>query len=409
MDYGQEKGPALTKEQEELIAKSNKQLEGPRPDLDETSPETQQKTVDGINEKQQEDKSTPSDTNSSSAPKTPDHPASGTGQQHSSSQSASPEQSMYARGGILDSALNINKEAPHKKDVLVKQSLKAAGIKNITDLNNSYKTLQKSLNEMKSNMSDEEFSKRFGSSSVPMEDMEAYLKKIGLKDVDGALDSIAEKIHNPAEFKKELTNQIQKAINDNKYTVDQAKKNRAEYKALRKEHFNNQLSNYVKAENDKGFFSRMFSKIAHPFKSVEQRAVRKMANDYGIDIKKPRRSGLMGRIKGALWTSRDYNINNLEKKYNKVYDAQNTSLLDKRLLSKNGRNVLFLTANEVQKSKAIPIPKPGGKGFFGGKGGKVAMMAGLVGLGAVISNMFSGGHQSNSQLYNPNPQPQYYS
>ena len=312
-------------------------------------------------------------------------------------------------GGILDSALNINKEAPHKKDVSVKKILKAAGIKNITDLNNSYKTLQKSLNEMKSNMSDEEFSKRFGSSSVPEEDMGAYLKKIGVKDVDGALDSIAEKIHNPAEFKKELTNQIQKAINDNRYTVDQAKKNRAEYKALRKEHFNNQLSSYVKAENDKGFFSRMFSKIAHPFKSVEQRAIRKMANDYGIDIKKPRRSGLMGRIKGALWTSRDYDINHLEKKYNKVYDAQNTSLLDKRLLSKNGRNVLFLTANEVQKNKAIPIPKRGGKGFLGGKGGKVAMMAGLVGLGAVISNMFSGGHQSNSQLYNPNPQPQYYS
>ena len=321
--------------------------------------------------------------------------------------SASPEQSMYAREGILDSALNINKEAPHKQDVSVKKVLKATGIKNITDLNNSYKTLQKGLNEIKSNMSDEEFYKRFG--SMHKKDMKAYLKKIGVKDIDGALDSIIEKTRNPAEFREELTNQIQKAINGNKYTIDQAKKSRAEYKALRKEHFNNQLSSYVKAENDKGFFSRMFLKIAHPFKSVEQRAIRKMANDYSIDIKKPRRSGLVGRIKGALWTSRDYDINNLEKKYNKVYDAQNTSLLDKRLLSKNGRNVLFLTANEVQKSKAVPIPKPGGKGFFGGKGGKVAMAAGLVGLGAVISNMFSGGHQSNSQLYNPNQQPQYYS
>ena len=86
--------------------------------------------------------------------------------------SASPEQSMYARGGILDSALNINKEAPHKQDVSVKKVLKATGIKNITDLNNSYKTLQKGLNEIKSNMSDEEFYKRFG--SMHKKDMKAY-------------------------------------------------------------------------------------------------------------------------------------------------------------------------------------------------------------------------------------------
>ena len=39
--------------------------------------------------------------------------------------------------------------------------------------------------------------------------------------------------------------------------------------------------------------------------------------------------------------------------------------------------------------------------------GKAAAAASLIGLGAIIGNMFSGGHRSNAELYNPNPQ--YYS
>lgn len=52
-------------------------------DLSGVSPEIRQKLIDGINEKQLEDKSP--------------HPASSMGQQPSSTQSASLEQSMYAR------------------------------------------------------------------------------------------------------------------------------------------------------------------------------------------------------------------------------------------------------------------------------------------------------------------------
>ena len=149
--------------------------------------------------------------------------------------------------------------------------------------------------------------------------------------------------------------------------------------------------------------------MAHPFKSVEQRAIKKFAKDYGFNIDKPRKKGLLGKIGNALWKRRNYDIDNLQNMYNKRYDQQNTQLLkadekSAKFLDKNGKNSGYRTSSRMHG-----ISKPGGKGFFGGKGGKVAMMAGLVGLGAVISNMFSGGHQSNSQLYNPNPQPQYYS
>lgn len=44
-------------------------------------------------------------------------------------------------------------------------------------------------------------------------------------------------------------------------------------------------------------------------------------------------------------------------------------------------------------------------GWKGKAGGVVALLA----LGGIIGNQFAGGHQSNAQLYNPSPQPQYYS
>ena len=50
----------------------------------------------------------------------------------------------------------------------------------------------------------------------------------------------------------------------------------------------------------------------------------------------------------------------------------------------------------------------GGSGKFGWKG-KVGAVVGLRALGGVLSNFMDGGQKSNGQLYNPNPQPQYYS
>lgn len=55
-----------------------------------------------------------------------------------------------------------------------------------------------------------------------------------------------------------------------------------------------------------------------------------------------------------------------------------------------------------RRAKASNISKLGWKG-------KGLAAVGLVALGGVISNMFSGGKKSNAELYNPNPQPQYYS
>lgn len=41
--------------------------------------------------------------------------------------------------------------------------------------------------------------------------------------------------------------------------------------------------------------------------------------------------------------------------------------------------------------------------------GKAGAVVGLLALGGIIGNQFAGGHQTNAQLYNPSPQPQYYS
>ena len=61
------------------------------------------------------------------------------------------------------------------------------------------------------------------------------------------------------------------------------------------------------------------------------------------------------------------------------------------------------TANGGQR-----VQKARNLGKLGWKGKGLAAV-GLVALGGVISNMFSGGKKSNAELYNPNPQPQYYS
>ena len=82
MNYGQKKDPVWlmppTKEEEALFAELDEQFKGYDPYSGKTSPETQQKTVDGINEKQQDGKSI--------------HPASSTGQQPPSPPKSPPSQ-----------------------------------------------------------------------------------------------------------------------------------------------------------------------------------------------------------------------------------------------------------------------------------------------------------------------------
>lgn len=62
-----------------------------------------------------------------------------------------------------------------------------------------------------------------------------------------------------------------------------------------------------------------------------------------------------------------------------------------------------------QATKAKKGIKDAGKKGFGLKG-KAGAVMGLLALGGVLGNMMgNGGRQSNAQMYNPNPQPQYYS
>ncbi len=66
----------------------------------------------------------------------------------------------------------------------------------------------------------------------------------------------------------------------------------------------------------------------------------------------------------------------------------------------------FTAASHATKAAAAS-EKVASKGF--GWKGKAGAVAGLLALGGIIGNQFAGGKKSNAELYNPNPQPQYYS
>lgn len=66
-------------------------------------------------------------------------------------------------------------------------------------------------------------------------------------------------------------------------------------------------------------------------------------------------------------------------------------------------------ANMRARATESAAEKSGIKGALKGAGGKLAAFGAVLGLGAVIGNMFSGGHRSNAELYNPNGYSQYYS
>lgn len=66
----------------------------------------------------------------------------------------------------------------------------------------------------------------------------------------------------------------------------------------------------------------------------------------------------------------------------------------------------FTAASHATKAAAAS-EKAATKGW--GWKGKAGAVAGLLTLGGIIGNQFAGGKKSNAELYNPNPQPQYYS
>lgn len=163
-------------------------------------------------------------------------------------------------------------------------------------------------------------------------------------------------------------------------------------------------------------------------KKVSQEAAQKLVDDYGLDLPSRKRSGVFGRIANKVLGQKEYTAEELEKAYIKTANKQIQGLIDTGgisasaigRLTKNGlmtqekyQKMLELGEKHAKRRGYTPEVSANEaaaakKGKLGWKG-KAAVGAGVLALGAIILNQFNGGHQSNSQLYNPNPQPQYYS
>ena len=148
-----------------------------------------------------------------------------------------------------------------------------------------------------------------------------------------------------------------------------------------------------------------------------KRAMEKFSNDYnlGVDLSNYKTS-MLGRIAnrvrgnkniskeealertlGAYSKKTNEYINNLKEQY------QSGKITDRQYMRRANRGWTRAAANGGER-----VPESRNLGKLGWKGKGLAAV-GLVALGGVISNMFSGGKKSNAELYNPNPQPQYYS
>lgn len=148
-----------------------------------------------------------------------------------------------------------------------------------------------------------------------------------------------------------------------------------------------------------------------------KRAMEKFSNDYnlGVDLSNYKTS-MLGRIAnrvrgnkniskeealertlGAYSKKTNEYINNLKEQY------QSGEITDRQYMRRANRGWTRAAANGGKR-----VPESRNLGKLGWKGKGLAAV-GLVALGGVISNMFSGGKKSNAELYNPNPQPQYYS
>ena len=75
----------------------------------------------------------------------------------------------------------------------------------------------------------------------------------------------------------------------------------------------------------------------------------------------------------------------------------------------NGAHTREGAVKEAQRSVAKSQAASKAKNLEGlGWKSKAGAVAALLGVGAVLGNMMGNhGEQSNAQLYNPNPQPQY--
>lgn len=105
-------------------------------------------------------------------------------------------------------------------------------------------------------------------------------------------------------------------------------------------------------------------------------------------------------------------IKNVSGKDSDEINAKVKNMMQEKLEKRNSRlnkieNQLTERQGRIMRfdSDAIAGHKVGNGHFKG----KVGAVVGLLALGGIIGNQFAGGHQTNAQLYNPSPQPQYYS
>ena len=143
-----------------------------------------------------------------------------------------------------------------------------------------------------------------------------------------------------------------------------------------------------------------FDEINHSAEDfiIEKKSSRKYLNEVTKNKYDLMRKEL-GDRKGSL--RRD--VKNLNKSLEQInnYDAEAIG----EAQSKSGiKNTVKAGQKEYAAKQAA---KTSSKGW--GWKGKAGAVAGLLALGGVIGNQFAGGHKSNAELYNPNPQPQYYS
>lgn len=97
-------------------------------------------------------------------------------------------------------------------------------------------------------------------------------------------------------------------------------------------------------------------------------------------------------------------MDNHQKLLDRINNGDNEAL--QATQTKRGTRQI-LAQDCIEKRAAAKAEQMASKGL--GWKGKAGAVAGLLALGGIIGNQFAGGHKSNAELYNPNPQPQYYS
>lgn len=96
------------------------------------------------------------------------------------------------------------------------------------------------------------------------------------------------------------------------------------------------------------------------------------------------------------------------KQLKKVSSAISNFDYDAIEATQSQRGVKNIIKSSRNERAALAAEKAGKGGGWGWKG-KAGAVVGLLALGGIIGNQFAGGKKSNAELYNPNPQPQYYS